>query len=292
MKTKIATFVCVIVVLLVNTSCQRASGIQAKPSSAEQSGQKPEVDSGQARKLEAEKSVAKLAAAASAEFSRGKYQAALAKAEKICELQPDTLQHQFFRGNVSFAAGDMTQSVAAFDEVIRLSPASKPQLWQRGLSLYYASRFADGVKQFETHQTVNSQDVENAVWHLLCAARVSDVDQARTKLIPITGDTRVPMSQVYEMFAGRMTPAEVLKAASKTTHRIQEGDSQHRLQQYYAHLYIGLFYEMQEKPVEAKASMERALKFNPLPKDNFMGVVADVHLRVRASQAKSAETKK
>ena len=247
------------------------------------SSAKTEQTKEESKEQETRKLIAKLGPEASDAFSSGKYKEALAKAKQICDLKPDVVAYQFFRGNVGFAAGDMSQSIAAFDHVIRLDKSSEPQLWQRGLSLYYAKRFADGVKQFETHQTVNSQDVENAVWHLLCAARVSDVEKARKKLIPITGDTRVPMSQVYEMFAGRMKPEAVLNAANATSERVPKDGTNHRLQKYYAHLYIGLYHEMLKKPVAAKSSLEQAAKINPLAKDNFMGNVAKVHLQLLAA---------
>jgi lipoprotein NlpI len=218
---------------------------------------------------------------ASKAFSSGDYEQALAKSRKICEMEPDNKSYQMFRGEVCFAAGKMDECIAAYDNVIRLEPSVEPQLWQRGLALYYANRFDEGVKQFETHQTVNSQDVENAVWHLLCAARVSDIDQAREKLIPITGDTRVPMSQIYEMYAGRMTPEKVLERAEKTEAKFQPGPNPKKLQLYYAHLYIGLYHEMLKDPVAAKASLKKAAEISPLGKRNFMGQVARVHLLLR-----------
>ena len=225
-------------------------------------------------------------------FNTAKYDDALAAAKEMRDLQPKVIDHHLFLGDVAFAACDMATSIGAYDDAIKMRSSLSPQLWQRGLALYYAKRFDDGVKQFETHQTVNSQDVENAVWHLLCAARVSDVEKARKKLIPITGDTRVPMSQVYEMFAGRMTPEEVLKAAETSKGLAQPGTPGHRLQLYYAHLYTGLYHEMLQKPELAIASMKKAEEVNPLAKSNFMGVVAHVHLKLRAAESRKDESKK
>jgi lipoprotein NlpI len=195
------------------------------------------------------------------------------------------------RGTICFAAGKMAESVSSYDEAIRLQPAIEPRLWQRGLALYYADRFDDGKKQFETHQSFNSQDVENAVWHLLCAARLSDVETARKKLIPITEDTRVPMSQIYEMFAGRMTPEQVLERAEKTTATIRQGSEDHKLQLYFAHLYTGLYHEMLQDPVAAKASLKNATEINPLGKTNFMGQVARVHLMLREADKPGNESR-
>ncbi len=227
--------------------------------------------------------VNQLVVQASRDFSSGDYRNALEKSTEICKLEPDNITYQVFRGEVGFAAGRIDQCLAAYDEVIRLRPSLEPQLWQRGLALYYAHRFEDGVKQFETHQTVNSQDVENAVWHLLCASQISDIDQARKKLIPINGDKRVPMSQIYEMFAGRMTPEEVLETARKTTSTIKPGSEQLKLQLYYAYLYTGLYHEMLDDPVAATASLKKAVDVSPLGKTNFMGQVARVHLLLRGA---------
>mgnify|MGYP000446850332 CR=1 FL=1 len=40
----------------------------------------------------------------------------------------------------------------------------------------------EGRKLFELHRSVNPQDVENAAWHFLCAARVDGLEKARAQL--------------------------------------------------------------------------------------------------------------
>jgi len=74
-----------------------------------------------------------------------------------------------------------------------------PQLWQRGIALYYAGRYDDCRKQFEAHRTVNPDVVENAAWHFLCVARADSVAAARAALLPVGPDRRVPMHEVYGM---------------------------------------------------------------------------------------------
>src|SRR4029078_7815766 len=84
---------------------------------------------------------------------------------------------------------------------------------RRGIALYYAGRYADCRRQFESHRSVNPDDVENAAWHFLCVARAASPEKARAALLPVGPDARVPMREVYEMFRGALTPDRVLAAA-------------------------------------------------------------------------------
>ena len=118
---------------------------------------------------------------------------------------------------------------------------------------------------------VNTQDVENAVWHLLCAARISNVEEGRGKLIPISEDRRVPMSQIYEMYAGRMTPEQVLAIANRTSPSVQLDSEQHRLQRYYAHLYIGLYFEMLKNQEASIQAMKKSSTTQPAWQNQFHG---------------------
>ncbi len=182
--------------------------------------------------------------------------------------------NQLFREGVqAFYEAKPKESVAAFDKLIAIAPESKPQLWQRGLSLYYAGDYKAGREQFETHQTVNTADVENAAWHFICVARAESVEAARKALIPIEGDTRVPMKQVHELFAGKGTVEDVLKAAESG-----EGESlkDHRC---YAHLYLGLYFEALGDEAKAKEHMLKAAKDYQM--DHYMGKCAQVHVKVR-----------
>ncbi len=72
---------------------------------------------------------------------------------------------------------------------------------------------------------------------MLCASHVEGLDEARKKLIPIQFDSRVPMDEIYELFAGRMDSEQVQAAALAPTRT----DEQQQTQIYYANLYIALF---------------------------------------------------
>jgi lipoprotein NlpI len=186
-----------------------------------------------------------------------------------------------YRGVEHFMLGQVDPSVADFDRFLELVPDQDPYHWQRGISYYYAGKFEEGQKQFERHQTVNPNDVENAVWHFLCVARRSGLEKARASLIPIKGDSRVPMKEVHQLFAGKATPETVLKAAQSG-----KPDSERQQRQlFYAHLYLGLYYEAKQDDAKTR---EHIFKAAELSKDqSYMGAVARVHAAMlRAAQEK------
>jgi len=191
-----------------------------------------------------------------------------------CPAQDPVTPNQLFRDGVRlFDEAKPKESVAAFDKLIALAPEVKPQLWQRGLSLYYAGDYRAGREQFEVHQTVNPADVENAAWHFLCVARSAGVDAARKALIPIEGDSRIPMKEVHDLFAGRGSPEAVLQAAESG-----EGEAL-RNQRCYAHLYLGLYYEALGDAAKAKTHLVKAARDYAM--DHYMGRCAQVHVQVR-----------
>jgi lipoprotein NlpI len=174
----------------------------------------------------------------------------------------------------AFFDARIEDSAKAFDQVIEAVPQAKPQLWQRGLTLYYAKRYQDGRDQFEVHQTANSNDVENAAWHFLCVARLEGVDAARKALIPIEGDARVPMKQIHDLFAGSGSVDIVLTAAGA-------GDDSplRRNHLCYAHLYLGLYFEALGDDAEAKDHILKAATDYEM--DHYMGKTAITHAKVR-----------
>ncbi|MCM3878831.1 MAG: hypothetical protein ND807_01870 [Vicinamibacterales bacterium] len=168
----------------------------------------------------------------------------------------------------AFEHGQFAESAAAFDSLAKAAPDQAPYLWQRGIALYYAGRFDDCRRQFESHRSVNPDDVENAAWHFLCVARAESPAKARAALLPVGPDARVPMREVYQMFQGMLTPEQVLAAAGTRP----DG-------QFYGHLYLGLYFEaigMKDRALEhiRTAADDRFERYG-----GYMHMVARVHLR-------------
>jgi lipoprotein NlpI len=182
------------------------------------------------------------------------------------------------RGMDDFVAGRVAESVAGFDRVIELAPRRAPELWQRGIALYYLDRFKDCRAQFELHRKVNPSDVENPAWHYLCVARAENPARARAALLPVGPDQREPMAQIYQMFAGKATPESVIKAGA--------GSPSGR---FYAALYVGLYYEAQGDSARARTYITQAASDEFTRVTGYMSAVAKVHMRVRGWATKAPE---
>jgi glycoprotein endo-alpha-1,2-mannosidase len=233
----------------------------------------------------------RLASTPDAQFSvavenarRGDLEAALAALEPVlaaANLDPALRQRAaalaarllHVRGVEHFRHGRIAESVADFDREVEYEPSRAAEHWQRGIAYYYLEEFEKGARQFELHRTVNPQDVENAAWHFLCVVRSQggSVEAAREGLIPVSRDERLPMAQVQQLFAGTLKPEDVRAVGA------QAGDAA----EFYADLYVGLYYEAMGNREESLRLIQRAVA-NPAAEGNYMGDVARVHVALRS----------
>ena len=179
----------------------------------------------------------------------------------------------FGRAVGDFERGNIESAVVGFDTVAEMLPEMAPQLWQRGIALYYVGRYDDCRLMFESHRTVNPNDVENAVWHFLCVARLESPEAARDALLPVGPDGRVPMREIYEMFKGTLAPVQVMTAA---------GDRPSG--QFFAHLYLGLYFEAHGQDADALEHIAAAAADRYSRVGGYMHMVSRVHLRLLQSR--------
>ena len=205
----------------------------------------------------------------------GEYASAADDYQQLAVQQPGEPRLFLALGSARFKSGDIAASIEAFDSASKLEPSLGPQLWQRGISHYYAERYADGVRQFETHRTVNPEDVENSVWHFLCVAAINGPEQAREGLIPVTRDGRIPMKEILELYRGDASPSTVLEVAQRA-----RDDGRGGSPVFYAHLYLGLYYEAMGDSRQSKEHIDEAVGFDL--QRNYMWQVARIHQRLRS----------
>lgn len=200
--------------------------------------------------------------------------------DRTIQLDPKSAEAYNRRGSERFKLGLIKESIADFDRFLELRPEEKPGHWKRGISYYYAGQYDEGRKQFEGYEKVDTNDVENAVWHYLCAARVVGAEKARMSILKIGKDKRVPMMQVYELFSGRIKPADVLAAVKDGQPTVDEMN--HRL--FYAHLYLGLYYDSLGDKKRALEHMAKAADDYKI--GHYMWDVARVHRDLLRKESK------
>ncbi len=208
------------------------------------------------------------------------HEKAIADFTRCLERDPKCADAYDHRGSEQFILGHIRESLIDFDKFLELQPSAAPGHWKRGISLYYAGRYEDSRKQFKDGDKIFADDVENAVWHFLCNAKVQGIEKARAQMLKIGKDKRVPLMEIYDLFLGKCKPADVLAAAGA-------GDAPAELrkqQLFYAHLYLGLYYD-------ALGDKRKALEhLNPAASKyrfGYMGDVANVHAKLLNNQGKN-----
>jgi lipoprotein NlpI len=209
-----------------------------------------------------------------------KHDKAVSDLDKCLQLDPKNAEAYDLRGSEQFKRGKIAESLADFDAFLKLRPEEAPGHWKRGITLYYLDRFDDGRKQFQAYEKKDTNDVENAVWHFLCAVRVDGVEKARASILTIGKDTRVPMMQVYSLYKGELKPADVLSAAEAGN--VPAAQRKERL--FYAHLYLGLYYDVQGDKKRALEHMDLAAGKYRI--GHYMGDVARIHADLLRKDAK------
>ena len=210
--------------------------------------------------------------------SLGRHEPALADFDRVLQLDPRHADAYDHRGSEQFKLGRIADSIADFDKAIELDPARERGHWKRGISYYYAGKYRLGRKQFESYQTFDDNDVENAVWRYLCMARGESADKARRELLKIKDDRRVPMMQVYAMFAGKTRPENVLAAARAG----DPTDEELNRRLFYAELYLGLYFDATGDRQQAAEHIAAAVEHRV---EHYMWDVARIHAELLKSQA-------
>jgi lipoprotein NlpI len=212
------------------------------------------------------------------------HEAAIADYEKLTEIAPQDPRWIDRRGDAQLKAGNVETAIADFDAYLAKVPEATPHHWRRGIAYYWAGRYEDGRHQFEGYQSVDASDVENAVWRFLCMAREKGIETARKEILRVGSDPRVPMAEIYELFAGRAKEADVFAAVE----RGGAPENARRYHLFYAHLYVALFDDLEGRVDAARKHLRKAVDDHK--NEHYMYDVARVHLaRLDRAERERAE---
>ena len=178
----------------------------------------------------------------------------LATLNESIGAESDDVQLYSRRGDVRFFLGQFDEAVQDYDRMVELRPELDSSHWRRGIAYFYAGKYEEAAGQFERYHSFDNVDRENGIWRFLSQVKAYDLERAREGLLKYEKDDREPFPDVYRLFAGEITPDEILQHIADAD--LSDAERDKRL--FYAHLYIGLNHAVAGKPDEARPHLEQA----------------------------------
>lgn len=217
-----------------------------------------------------------LSAEQTAELTKA-FEKSQAEATAAIEANPKNLGAYSRRGDSRFFLGLFDEAVADYDQMVKLDETQASSHWRRGIALFYAGKFKDAAAQFESYHSFDQVDRENGIWRYLSQYKAHGKEKAREGLLKYEKDDREPFPSVYKLFAGAMTPDEILEKIEAAN--LSKDEREKRL--FYSHLYIGLNHAVEGD----SAAAEKHLRLSTLNKwgptagygPNYMWHVGRLH---------------
>lgn len=208
----------------------------------------------------------------------------IARLTQSLQKEPDNVRLYSQRGDAYFFSVKFDKAVADYEKMVELDSKLEPYHWRRGIAYYYAGKYDKAAGQFELYHQIDDMDRENGIWRFLSQAKLMGIEKARAKLIRYSKDDRAPLPEVYRMFAGETTGAEIIKSIKAA--QLDKEERNKRL--FYAQLYIGLLADIDQQPEIAKPALKAAAE-NPWPKQGgpgYMKHCARLHLELLTNKSK------
>ncbi len=160
------------------------------------------------------------------------------------------------RGDARFFQGKFDEAVADYEKMVKLDPKLETGHWRRGIAYFYAEDYKKAAHQFEVYHQFDNVDRENGIWRYLSQVKSLGREKAREGLLKYVKDDREPFPAVYKLFAGEITPEEILDGIASA--EITKEDRAKRL--FYAELYIGLNFFVEDDQESAQKHLAEAVK--------------------------------
>lgn len=209
--------------------------------------------------------------------------------DEAIKAKPDAIESLSRRGDLRLFLGDAKGAVEDFEKEIQLDPSHDAPHWRLGIAYYFAGDFAKSAAQFSKYHAYDNRDRENGIWQFLANARVRGIEAARKEMLEYTRFDREPFPDLYDMFAGKKTGAEVLAAAEK------KGLKDDALVMFFAHYYVGLNEQTLGNTEAAAEHLAKAVRLAQEARagggPGYMGHVARLHYEARDSAIGAAAKK-
>ena len=215
----------------------------------------------------------------------------IARTTDLIEKDPKNVSHYSRRGDAYFFSGRFQEAVGDYEKVVELNPEREALHWQRGIAYFYTGQYKKAAHQFKIYHTVDDVDRENGIWRFFSQAKAYGLKKAREGLFKYKKDDREPFPSVYQIFAGKITPQKILDSIN--TAQLDASQREKRL--FYAQLYIGLHYGIENNSKLAAKHLREAVanKWGPTGGygPSYMWHVGRLHYDLLTAE-KSSDAKK
>lgn len=184
---------------------------------------------------------------------------------EINDQSPAAVMQYSRRGDLHMFLGQFAEAVRDYRRMVTLDAATDASHWRLGIALFFAGEPADAAAQFDKYHAFDNVDRENGIWRYLSHYRAYGAERARAELLRYEKDDRPPFPEVYRLFDGSLTAAQVLAAIPDN---LPESDRQAR--RFYSDLYVGFHALVQGQREPARSALRRAV-LNPWPRTSGYG---------------------
>jgi lipoprotein NlpI len=160
------------------------------------------------------------------------------------------------RGDAFFKRGRFAEAADDYEKMVELDPTLDTSHWRRGIACFYAGRFEKAARQFEAYHTHDDVDRENGIWRYFSQYKAYGKEKAQAGLLKYAKDDREPFPSVYQLFEGKLTAEQVMSRIEES----KASDEEKRPRLFYACLYIGLNYAVENRPKDALPYLRKAVE--------------------------------
>ena len=216
----------------------------------------------------------------------------IAEFSKLIENDPKNVGHYSRRGDAYFFRAEFKKAVADYEKMVELNSNIETSHWRRGIAYFYAGQFKQAAHQFEIYNTFDDVDRENGIWRFFSQSKAYGAKKARQGLLKYKKDDREPFPAVYQLFALKIKPDEILKQIDSA----KIGDDEREKRLFYAHLYIGLNHAVDGKAKLAEKHLAKSVANKWGPRAGFgpsyMWHVGRLHYDVLTAKPKPVDAAK
>ncbi len=154
------------------------------------------------------------------------------------------------RGDLQMFLGEFEKAESDYLQMVKLKPELDASHWRLGIAMFFANHPKQAAEQFDRYNSFDNIDRENGIWRYLSHYRAFSKEEARRQLLRYEKDDRPPFKEVYRLFDGTLSTADVLQAIPAD---LSPESRDSRL--FYSHLYIGMNEVVEGQIEHAEASL-------------------------------------